>query len=609
MSDYTASPDSNIKTDYFSKLHRTISARLPESQHPVVKNICCIGAGYVGMCRTDALRNSALTEYLGGPTAAIIALKNPDIVVNVADLNASRIRKWNSKHLPVHEPGLIDVVRVARDGTKGSLASEERQPNLFFTTDVQRSVEQADIILLSVNTPTKTSGIGAGSATNLVALESAVGSVALWAKPGAIIVEKSTVPCRTAQMVRDTLDIHRPGVPFEVLSNPEFLAEGTAIKNLLNPDRILIGSIQTKEGLAAAAALKSVYSAWIEKSRILTVNLWSSELAKLVANAMLAQRISSINSISAVCEATGADIDEIAFTVGQDSRIGHKFLQAGLGFGGSCFKKDILNLVYMANTLNLSDVAEYWMQVLRMNDYQRTRFVRTVVKKMNSSLIGKKLAIFGWAFKEDTNDSRESPAIEVVKELLRESPKELVIYDPGCNPAGIIDEIQQIIAAPDQDLLYPHGPIRVVSDAFEACQEANAVLLLTPWDQFRYPAETQKPDAFYDHEAGKEGINKQMAGVTAKFETLAAGCSKQLVEELPCEDDCQDCSLDHNDRCTSRANVPWKRIVKIMKKPGLVFDARSLVDVTAMEDIGFKVEVIGKVSTRSPLYGEFRSNS
>ena len=400
------------------------------------------------------------------------------------------------------------------------------------------------------------------------------------------------------------LEIHRPVVPFEVLSNPEFLAEGTAIKNLLNPDRILIGSISSPQGLAAAAALKSVYAAWIDQSRILTVNLWSSELAKLVANAMLAQRISSINSISAVCEATGADIDEIAYSVGQDTRIGHKFLKAGLGFGGSCFKKDILNLVYMANTLNLPEVAEYWMQVLRMNDYQRNRFVKTVVKKMNSSLTGKKLAVFRWAFKEDTNDSRESPAIEVVKKLLRESPEEIVIFDPGCSPAGVIEEIQQLLALPGQNLIHPHGPIRVVVDPIEACQDANATLLLTPWAQFRYPSKHQEPDDFYDSGASGNAINSQIAGVTAKFETLAAGRSEQVIEEQPCEEDCNECSLAHDERCTSRANVPWERIAKVMKKPCLVFDARGLVDVVAMENIGFKVEVIGKVSSRSPLYSK-----
>jgi UDPglucose 6-dehydrogenase len=316
-------------------------------------------------------------------------------------------------------------------------------------------------------------------------------------------------------------------VPFEILSNPEFLAEGTAIKNLLNPDRILIGSAQTLDGLAAAEALRTVYAAWIPRSRILSVNTWSSELAKVIANAMLAQRISSINSVSALCGATGADIDEIASAIGQDARLGSKFLQAGLGFGGSCFKKDILNLVYMANTLNLPEVADYWMQVLHMNDFQRDRFVGSVVKKMNSSLVGKKLAILGWAFKEDTNDTRESPAIEVVRSLLRESPRELVIYDPGCNSQKILSEAQQLLALPGQDLVGPTGPIRAATDAFDACQDAHAVLILTPWEHFRYPINTTHADAFFDSVEHGDRLCGQMAGLTTKFEVMAASSTQQ----------------------------------------------------------------------------------
>ncbi|KAI5235252.1 nucleotide sugar dehydrogenase [Aureobasidium subglaciale] len=557
---------------------------------PAIRTICCIGAGYVG-----------------GPTAAVIALKNPQIMVHVADLNDDRIRKWNSKHLPVYEPGLLDVVRLARDGTPESAempcdAPNPRQPNLFFTTNVRESVEDADIILMSVNTPTKSSGIGAGLATNLIALEGAMTSVAQWAKPGAIIVEKSTVPCRTAQMLRRILDIHRPGVPFEILSNPEFLAEGTAIKNLLNPDRILIGSAQTHDGLAAAESLRDVYAAWIPRARILTVNTWSSELAKVIANAMLAQRISSINSVSALCDATGADIDEIAHAIGQDTRLGAKFLQAGLGFGGSCFKKDILNLVYMANTLNLPEVADYWMQVLHMNDFQRDRYVASVVKKMNSSLVGKKLAILGWAFKEDTNDTRESPAIEVVRSLLRESPRELVIYDPGCNPQTILEEVQSMLALPGQDLVGPMGPIRAVTDAFEACQDAHAVLILTPWDHFRYPMKPS-PDAFFDSVQHGDKLCGQMAGLTTKFEVMAASASKKDDGERECDADCKDCLQADNESSKTRTNVPWERISKAMKKPGWVFDARGLVDILEMEKLGFKVERIGRVHPGSPLFG------
>ncbi|KAF2153688.1 nucleotide sugar dehydrogenase [Myriangium duriaei CBS 260.36] len=590
--------------DYFGKvLFRPSVAPVVRSCVPrhSIKNICCIGAGYVG-----------------GPTAAVIALKNPSITVNVVDLNEARIRQWNSKHLPVHEPGLIDIVRIARNGVKLTPDSGDqseglsqprdgdRLPNLFFTTEVQKCVAQADIIFMSVNTPTKETGIGAGAATNLVALEGATSSIAAWAKPGAIIVEKSTVPCRTAQMVRQTLDLCRPGVPFEVLSNPEFLAEGTAVKNLLNPDRILIGSTRTPEGLAAAAALKGVYGAWVDEERIITVNIWSSELAKLVANAMLAQRVSSINSISAICEATGADIREIAMAVGKDTRLGSKFLKAGLGFGGSCFQKDILNLVYMARTLHLDEVAEYWMQVLKMNEYQRNRFVRQVVKKLNSSLIGKKLSVMGWAFKEDSNDTRESPAIEVVKSLLNESPKEIVIFDPGCNPQSIYDDVRRLIAPhfPGRDLIHPEGPIRAATDSLDACRDAHAVLLLTPWDHFRWPAKPLKPAAFYENATGQQDkIEDHIAGITAKFETIAASDHETYAQELDCLEGCGECSRDHKAYRASCTNVPWDQIAKIVRRPGLVFDARGVVDVKAMEKLGFNVEVIGSVDSHSSLIG------
>ena len=374
---------------------------------------------------------------------------------------------------------------------------------------------------------------------------------------------------------------------------------------MLNPDRILIGSAQTQDGLAAAEALKEVYAAWIPRARILTVNTWSSELTKVIANAMLAQRISSINSVSALCDATGADIDEIASAVGQDARLGSKFLQAGLGFGGSCFKKDILNLIYMANSLNLPEVADYWMQVLCINDYQRNRFVASVVKKLNSSLVGKKLAILGWAFKEDTNDTRESPAIEVVRSLLRESPRELIIYDPGCNPQNILSEAQSLLALPGQDLVGPSGPIRAVTDAFEACQDAHAVLILTPWDQFRYPVMTSQPDAFFDSVEHGDRLCSQMAGLTTKFEVMAANSTHQDDGELECDADCEDCLQADDTTSKTRTNVPWQRIAKAMKKPSLVFDARGLVDIVEMEKLGFTVERIGKVHPDSALFGKF----
>ena len=391
-------------------------------------------------------------------------------------------------------------------------------------------------------------------------------------------------------------------MPFEVLSNPEFLAEGTAIRDLLNPDRILIGSTRTDEGLAAAAALKSVYAAWVPEERIITVNIWSSELAKLVANAMLAQRISSINSISAICEATGANINEIALAIGQDSRLGSKFLKAGLGFGGSCFQKDILNLVYMASSLHLEEVAEYWLQVLKINEYQRNRFVRNVVKKLHSSLIGKKLSVLGWAFKEDTNDTRESPAIEVVKSLLGENPKEIAIFDPGCSPDAIYEDVERLIAPhfPGRDIIHPKGPIRAVTTSLEACRDAHATLLLTPWDHFRFPTKRLKKTAFY---SGQDGMAAQLAGITAKCETLLADGRESCKQEAYCDTDCHDCSRDDKSYTATCSNVDWAQIARVVKRPGLLFDARGLVEVTGMEKMGFQVEVIGTVDTYSNLAG------
>jgi UDPglucose 6-dehydrogenase len=355
-----------------------------------IRNICCVGAGYVG-----------------GPTAAVVAFQNPHIKVTVVDRDENRIRRWNSHHPPIYEPGLHDIVRVARDGTRATevfsdveatgdkLPVAARPANLFFTTAVAESIAAADIVLVAVNTPTKYRGVGAGSATDMTAFEAVTGVVAQHAREGAIIVEKSTVPCRTAQLVADTLAVHRPGVHFEILSNPEFLAAGTAVNDLLYPDRILIGSAPTPSGKKAAEALVEVYAAWVPRERILTTNVWSSELAKLVANSMLAQRISSINSISAVCEQTGADVDEVAKAIGVDPRIGNKFLVAGIGFGGSCFKKDVLNLVYLADTMGLPEVGEYWRQVVKMNEYARDRFTNRVIKCLNNTLVGKKVTILG----------------------------------------------------------------------------------------------------------------------------------------------------------------------------------------------------------------------
>lgn len=417
-------------------------------------------------------------------------------------------------------------------------------------------------------------------------------------------------------------EVHRPGVPFEILSNPEFLAEGTAIKDLLNPDRILIGSSRTKEGIAAAAALEEVYSAWVDRSRIVTVNLWSSELSKLVANAMLAQRISSINTISAICEKTGADVDEIAHAIGLDPRLGAKFLKAGLGFGGSCFKKDILSLTYLAESLHLPEVADYWRSVISINEYQRNRFVKRVVSNLHGTLIGKKISILGYAFKKDTSDTRESPAVEVVKSLLADNPAEIAIFDPRCNPEDVKDEIKRLFATTGLKLLKPDGPIEVYKDSYEACRDASAVLILTEWDQFRYPPLQHKESVFHKEEqttrpvklsrtpseldilhmmtSAKRNIKPSDSPIEAPRDTDPLN---RYLPEPACEDDCRDCSRGNVEAVIADENVEWARIAYQMKKPKWVFDGRGLVDVVEMEKLGFRVEVIGKAGSRSRLHG------
>ncbi|KAG2545774.1 hypothetical protein PVAP13_9KG231314 [Panicum virgatum] len=353
--------------------------------------ICCIGAGYVG-----------------GPTMAVIALKCPDIEVVVVDISKPRIEAWNSDTLPIYEPGLDDVVKQCRGR------------NLFFSTDVEKHVAEADIIFVSVNTPTKTRGLGAGKAADLTYWESAARMIADVSKSDKIVVEKSTVPVKTAEAIEKILTHNSKGINYQILSNPEFLAEGTAIEDLFKPDRVLIGGRETPEGRKAVQALKDVYAHWVPEDRILTTNLWSAELSKLAANAFLAQRISSVNAISALCEATGANVTEVAYAVGKDTRIGPKFLNASVGFGGSCFQKDILNLVYICECNGLPEVANYWKQVIKINDYQKSRFVNRVVSSMFNTVAGKKIAVLGFAFKKDTGDTRETPAIDVCKGLLGE---------------------------------------------------------------------------------------------------------------------------------------------------------------------------------------------
>lgn len=414
--------------------------------------ICCIGAGYVG-----------------GPTMAMIAAKCPDIEVTVVDINSERIREWNSDRLPVYEPGLDEVVAKARGR------------NLHFSTDIDRAVQEADIIFVSVNTPTKTYGMGAGRAADLKYIELCARQIARVANGRKIVVEKSTLPVRTAESLKAVLAANTNGTVFQVLSNPEFLAEGTAVRDLESPDRVLIGGETTPEGLRAAETLASVYARWVPRDRIITTNLWSSELSKLVANAFLAQRISSINSISALCEATGADVDEVAFAVGRDSRVGPKFLKSSVGFGGSCFQKDILNLVYLCEHFGLPEVAHYWEQVVRMNDWQKRRFSRTIVQSLFNTVAGKRIALFGFAFKKDTNDTRESAAIQVGRDLLEEQAQ-LAIYDPKVSARQIMADLGQPEVLPDGR---PNGNVVVTDDPYAAAAGAHAVAILTEWDEFK----------------------------------------------------------------------------------------------------------------------------
>jgi len=421
-----------------------------------VTKICCIGAGYVG-----------------GPTCAVIALKCPHITVTIVDLNKARVDAWNSPDyaLPIYEPGLVDVVKQARGR------------NLFFSTDVDKGIREADLIFVSVNTPTKKSGVGAGFAADLNYVELATRRIAAVATSSKIVVEKSTVPCRTAESMRTILEANsKPGTRFDILSNPEFLAEGTAIADLFSPDRVLIGSLQTPEGKDASKSLSDVYNNWVPKERILTVGLWSSELSKLAANAMLAQRISSINALSAICEATGANIDEVAHAIGFDSRIGPKFLRASVGFGGSCFQKDILNLVYLSESLHLPQVAAYWRQVVEMNEYQKSRFSKTVVDTLFNTITGKHIAVLGFAFKADTGDTRESASISLIRDFLSERAF-VTIYDPQVEEAQIWQDLAE--ACPTTPLESIKKQVSIVHSALEACKQKEAVVIATEWKEFR----------------------------------------------------------------------------------------------------------------------------
>jgi UDPglucose 6-dehydrogenase len=461
-----------------------------------VKNICCIGAGYVG-----------------GPTMSVIANKCPDIRVHVVDLNADRIAAWNDddlENLPIYEPGLADVVDKARGR------------NLKFSTDVDAAIKEADMIFISVNTPTKTYGVGKGMAADLKYIELCARQIASVATSDKIIVEKSTLPVRTAEALKDILSETGNGVKFEILSNPEFLAEGTAVSDLINPDRVLIGGDRTPTGEEAIQALHDVYNNWVPTERILKTNVWSSELSKLTANAFLAQRVSSINSLSALCEATEADVDEVARAIGQDSRIGPKFLKSSVGFGGSCFQKDILNLVYLSRSYGLNEVADYWHQVILMNDYQKRRFAEKIIKSLYNTVNGKKIVLLGWAFKKDTNDTRESAAIYVADYLLSEQAQ-VHVYDPKVTEEQILSDLDYLNTRSESE---NRQLVTVHHNLDNLFNDAHATAILTEWDEFK--------------------------------------------------------------------TIDYKKVYEDMLKPAFLFDGRAILNMDAVERIGFKGFAIGK---------------
>ncbi|MDA9602491.1 nucleotide sugar dehydrogenase [Flavobacteriaceae bacterium] len=420
-----------------------------------IKNICCIGAGYVG-----------------GPTMSVIALKCPQIKVTVVDVNHDKINAWNGPldSLPVYEPGLPEIVGQVRDR------------NLFFSVDLKGNIEKAEMIFMAVNTPTKTKGEGAGMAADLRHIEACARDIAKYAKNDKIIIEKSTLPVRTAEKIKEILDSEADGVNFEILSNPEFLAEGTAIEDLFKSDRVLIGGENSPSSKRALKSLVEIYEKWIPKNKILTMGIWTAELAKLASNAMLAQRISSINSLSALCENTGADINELSIAIGMDHRIGPYFLEASVGFGGSCFQKDILNLVYLSKYYGLDEVAEYWHYVIKINDYQKKRFSKKILQNFGGEVKNKRVCVLGWAFKPNTNDSRESSSIYVAVDLLRAGAS-LNIYDPLVDKNRIIDDLLNVFGGDYFSII--SKKLNICSSIHKAIKNVDSIGILTEWEEFK----------------------------------------------------------------------------------------------------------------------------
>jgi len=426
-----------------------------------INEICCIGAGYVG-----------------GPTMAVIASKCPHLRITVVDINKDRIKAWNSEclnDLPIYEPGLSDIIKKTRG------------KNLFFSSNISEAIERSQMIFMAVNTPTKTYGRGKGMASDLTYIEKCARQIAKFSKSDKIIVEKSTLPVRTAETIKDILKSSNNNSHFEVLSNPEFLAEGSAIEDLSKSDRVLIGGDQTVLGIKAINLLVDIYRNWIPADKIVTTNLWSSELSKLIANALLAQRISSINSVSAICELTGADVQEVSKAVGSDSRIGSRFLNASVGFGGSCFQKDILNLVYLCQSYGLNEVADYWMGIIKINNYQKKRFTDKIISLLFNTVNDKKIAVLGWSFKKNTNDSRESASIFVTDQLINEGAI-ISIYDPKVSLSRIhldLITLWKSKGVSEKKIEKMLKNVIVHKSALEATKNCHAVAFLTEWDEFK----------------------------------------------------------------------------------------------------------------------------
>ncbi|KAK5105761.1 hypothetical protein LTR62_002181 [Meristemomyces frigidus] len=541
-----------------------------------VRSICCIGAGYVG-----------------GPTCAIIACQNPNIQVTVVDLDQARIDAWKSDHLPIFEPGLRDVVQFARDEQSGGREGF-RPPNLFFSTDIDCAIASADLIFIAVNTPTKLVGQGAGSASDLAYVEAAARRIAEVSTSDKIVVQKSTVPCGTAQTLRHIFAsvAQNTDVNFEILSNPEFLAEGTAIRDLLSPDRILIGSNTDSRALQAAERLADVYAAWVPRERILTVNCWSSELSKLAANCMLAQRISSINSLSAICEVTGANIDQVAQAVGQDTRIGSKMLRASAGFGGSCFKKDVLCLVHIAESYNLHEVALYWRRIVDINEYSKARFAKRIIQSLHNTLDRKKIAILGWAYKKDTGDTRESAAINVAGQLIAENAH-VAVYDPEVRPDQIISDL-----TPHHNTDTLAKRVSIYKNPYSACEGASAVVILTEWDEFK----TDGLPSPVANGLDKEVLEVRLVSIPRRTSEGSRGSSESSWVKHDCSSNERSAENLAESPISEPETIPprlgkkgidWPRIASCMRRPRLLFDGRNVVEPAKLMALGIQVHCIG----------------